>query len=113
MLYTFWLLLAIVGVSISILGIYRLLSDDIRADATDAFTFLLGFIIVVVSSLTVSDLDFVSCSGTSCFTYPYQGMAIFTLPLFAFAALDMAMFFVSILKAVDISKAKKQFVEYQ
>jgi hypothetical protein len=112
-LYDFWLIIAIAGVAISLFGIYRLLDDELRADKSDVFTFLFGFILMLISAITASSLDFITCTGTVCASYTYQGMALFGYPLFAFAILDVALMFIAILKTIDIRKAKERFIEYQ
>ena len=107
MLVDAWYGLTIFGIAISLLGFYRFLTNEARSDNTDPLTFILGFVVMLIVAINVGFLE-VPCYTCSTGLADYSGMAIYNLPLYAFALIDLAMMFVSILKAGDIKKRVEQ-----
>ena len=107
MLVDFWYGLFAAGVGVSLWGIYRLLTNEDRSNGEDPFTFILGFLLMVIVAINVGFLE-VPCNACANGLSDYSGMAIYNLPLYAFALIDLALFFVSILQAIDIKKWKQQ-----
>ncbi len=110
MLIGFWYALTAGGLIGSGIGILRLVRDEMRADGSDAFTFFVSLLLMFVSAVTAANLE-VSCYTCSTGLAPYTGFWYFMWPFVAIGTIDIGLFFVAIMKSIQIKDMKKSFID--
>ncbi len=109
MLYSFWLILALLGGFGGVIGIGRFLVDTGHTDGSDVVMLITTFILNLVVALNSSFLDFPCAVGTACVNgvQTYQGMWMFTYVFFAFGLTCGVFTFIAILKMRQITQLHK------
>ncbi len=109
MLYSFWLILALLGGFGVVIGIGRFLTDTQQTDGSDVVTLIVTSILNLVVGLNSAFLDFPCANGSFCVNgvQTYQGMWMFTYVFFALSLTSGVFTFIAMLKMRQLNELRR------